>query len=610
MNTRIILCGACGKMGGNVLSLLQGDNEATAVCGVDLFPKEIGLPVYKSFADIKEQADVIIDFSSAENLKERLEYAKANKLGIVLASTGFSPTDLAMVDEYAKDVLGIPTKVLMDRSGEVIANTVKSRCDKSREVVILAGSGNNGGDGYAAACKLLSEYKVVVFDVFSKGQKSEEGKFFLREFVRLGGEIICYEPTGNILSRIKNAGCIIDAVFGTGFHGDMPEEIRSLAIAVRESVDSQKIAVDVPLGINADNGSVNDFAISVSSTVELSFIKPGIVSYPAKSYVGDIIYDDLGLPRTKLSKIFPFRYNLIDKKWVSLTLPRREENSNKGSFGKLLMITGSEKYRGAAHLSLEGALRGGVGLVRYAGCESLVNELSAKYPEAIYKKIGGAGIIGDEDISELVLLSKSSSATLLGSGSGNTADVLKLTLALLSSDGSPLILDADAINALSTIGHDGVLAIRGAKRQVIITPHPLEFARLSGNDVSLVQLHRLEAAEKFAKENKCTVVLKGAGTVITDGNEVYINSVGSSALAKAGSGDVLAGLISAFIAMDKIKPIKAASLAVYYHAVAGDSLADIYSSYGVTPSDLPKEIAKHLALTEKNRKEEENKFKN
>lgn len=104
MNTKIILCGACGKMGGNVLSLLQGDSEAVAVCGVDVFPKEIGVPVYKSFADVKEQADVIIDFSSAENLQERLEYAKANKIGIVLASTGFSPEDLAMVDEYAKEI--------------------------------------------------------------------------------------------------------------------------------------------------------------------------------------------------------------------------------------------------------------------------------------------------------------------------------------------------------------------------------------------------------------------------------------------------------------------------------------------------------------------------
>ena len=104
MNTKIILCGACGKMGGNVLSLLEGDNEATAVCGVDVFPKEIGIPVYKSFDAVQEQADVIIDFSSAENLKERLEYAKAKKLGIVLASTGFSPADLAMVDEYAKEI--------------------------------------------------------------------------------------------------------------------------------------------------------------------------------------------------------------------------------------------------------------------------------------------------------------------------------------------------------------------------------------------------------------------------------------------------------------------------------------------------------------------------
>ena len=171
-------------------------------------------------------------------------------------------------------------------------------------------------------------------------------------------------------------------------------------------------------------------------------------------------------------------------------------------------------------------------------------------------------------------------------------------LALLSSEGGDIILDADAINALSSIGDAGRCAIKNAKRKVIITPHPLEFARLAGVDVATVQLHRLEVAEKFATDNLCTVVLKGAGTVITDGEEVFINVAGSSALAKAGSGDVLAGFIAAFIAQNITLCTKAAALAVYYHALAGECLAAEFSSYGVTPSDLPREVARQIAKSE------------
>ena len=397
---------------------------------------------------------------------------------------------------------------------------------------------------------------------------------------------------------IKTSGCIVDAVFGTGFHGEMPEDIRPLAIMIRETVEAHKIAVDVPLGINADNGSVSEFAITVGTTVELSFIKPGIVSYPARSYVGEIVYDDIGLPRAKLAKEFKFRYNLIDKKWVALSLPRREENSNKGTFGKLLMITGSRKYRGAAHLGLESALRGGVGLVTFLGRESLCRELSAKFPEAIYSIKPEDEDYTEKDVEKLVEMSAAHTATLIGSGSGNNNTLRDLTLKLLASKGTPLIIDADAINALASMGAEGIKAIRESARKVILTPHPLEFARLVGCDVASIQLHRIEAAERFAKENSCIVVLKGAGTVITDGEDVYINYVGSSALAKAGSGDVLAGFIAALVAQEKVAPVKAAALAVYYHAKAGDVLAAEFSSYGVTPSDLPREIARQIAITE------------
>lgn len=505
---------------------------------------------------------------------------------------------ISNIDEYSQNTLGITILTLMERSGEAVAKAVRNMTPRGRRVSILAGKGNNGGDGYAAALKLMDEYSVKVYDIFSKGQKTEEGRHFLSLYKERGGIIRNFAPTEEILKDIKNSACIVDAIFGTGFHGEMPEELRPLAIAIRESVEAEKVAIDVPLGINADDGSVSDFAISVGATVELSFIKPGIISYPARAYVGDVVYDDLDLPRKAITEKFPFKYHMIDSEWVSNALPRRDDNSNKGSFGKLLVITGSKKYRGAAHLGVEAALRGGVGLVSFAGVPELIEELSIKYPEVIYKEIKDISEFAEEDINELLKLSDKHTAILIGSGSDNTDGLLSLVLAFLSTEGAPVILDADAINALSSMGEAGAVAVREAKRNVVLTPHPLEFARLSGSDVATVQLHRLELAEKFAKENGCVLVLKGAGTVIADGKEIFINVAGNSALAKAGSGDVLAGFMAAFIAQNKTNIPKAAALSVYYHAVAGESLAVEYSSYGVTPSDLPKEMARQVAVSE------------
>ena len=243
-----------------------------------------------------------------------------------------------------------------------------------------------------------------------------------------------------------------------------------------------------------------------------------------------------------------------------------------------------------------------MGLVNFVGSEELSSELSQKYPEVIYTRTKDICDYTADDVERVLELSATHSATLVGSGSDNTEGLLNLTLALLSAEGGVLILDADAINALSSLGAKGAEAIKNSKREVVITPHPLEFARLCGTNVASVQSHRLEVAEKFARENSCTVVLKGAGTIITDGNEVFINYAGTSALAKAGSGDVLAGFVAALLAQKSTSPKIAAALAVYYHALAGESLAEEYSSYGVTPSDLPREIARQMAKCEKTEK--------
>ena len=506
---------------------------------------------------------------------------------------------ISKIDDYSETKLGIPVSELMYKSGLAVAKAVRETVALKKCVVILAGKGNNGGDGYAAALNLIDEYDVTVYDVFSGGQNSDSGRYFLSAFLERGGRVVDFSPRADVLSHIKNSDCIVDAIFGTGFHGEMPEGIKALARTVTDAPDAVRIAIDVPLGVNADDGSVSESAISADVTVALSYIKPGIISYPAREYTGRIIYDGLGLPSEQIEDAFSFKYSMIDSEWVKNNLPNRKENSNKGTFGKLLVLTGSRKYRGAAHLSLEAALRGGVGLVNFAGCDELVSELSQKYPETIYTKTKETGEFTEEDTEELLKVSSSYSAILLGSGSDNTRGLLNLVLSFLSESGCPIILDADALNALSTLGDKGTEAIRQSRREVIITPHPLEFARLVGRDVDTVQKHRLELAERFASENHCTVVLKGAGTVIASDKEVYINFIGSSALAKAGSGDVLAGFLASLVAQNAVPLQRAAALAVYFHALAGESLAARYSSYGTTPSDLPKEIASHIAVIEK-----------
>ena len=497
------------------------------------------------------------------------------------------------IDIYSSEVLGIPLLDLMNRSGKAVERVLREHVKVGSRVVILAGSGNNGGDGYALATGILDDYDCTVYDIFSCGQKTKEGQYYRDEYVLRRGKIKKFEFSSSELEEIKSADCIVDAVFGTGFVGDMPDKLDLLIAAVNSSTRAYKIAIDVPLGVNADDGSISHaYACSVNVTVALSFIKPGLVSYPARSFVGHIVYDDIELPLDELVKNFKFRFNYIDAPLAASLLPKRPENSNKGSFGKLLMMTGSSKYRGAAHLALEAALRGGVGLVTYCGISSLADELASKFPEAIYIQRET-----DEptlsDIDQLSELSRQHTAVLVGSGSSVSDGLYNTVCRLLSDDGSPVILDADAINAMSDRRGEALEILKAARRRVVLTPHPLEFARLFGTDVASVQSRRIEMALSFAKEYNCILVLKGAGTVVTDGDSVFINSTGSSALSKAGSGDVLAGLIASVTASGT-DPLSASALSVYFHGLAADSLKNELSVFGVTPSDLPKEIAKQM----------------
>ncbi len=498
-----------------------------------------------------------------------------------------TPDMIPKIDKFATDALGIMPRELMLRSAEAVNKAITENYPEAKCVLILTGKGNNGGDGYALSC-ILKTSEVVVCDLFSSGQRTDEGKYWLNEAFERGIKIIKGQG-GELYRLIESADIIVDAIFGTGFVGEPPSVLSELASAVNKAA-AAKIAIDVPLGINASDGSVCNICIPSDITVTLSYSKPGLHSYPAKSLVGRLIHSDLRLPCDVIEKEFKFSHRYVDFEEAKALIPCRKANSNKGSFGKTLVITGSDKYRGAAHLSLEAALRGGAGIVHFAGVEELCTELRMKFPEAIYHPFS----LANKDLS--LAISEQCTSVLIGSGSSVSKELFQLVENLIENTNTQLLLDADALNSIAKYSSPDILA--KARKKPVITPHPLELSRLSGVPVSEIEKNRLSFAKEFAKKYNCILLLKGDATVITDGEAVYINGSGSSALAKGGSGDALAGLIASLLAFSQ-SAVKAAALGAYVHGRAGDILSEKLSSFGVTPSDLPCQMAMAISEIEK-----------
>ena len=482
------------------------------------------------------------------------------------------PEDIEKIDKSAVS-RGLPVKELMRRAGDAVADAVME-AHAPCHVLILCGGGNNGGDGYAAALRLYGYgYTVTAVDLLDKGQRSEAGKSFYDEY----RELIGTPTVTSLADAIKDAGVVVDAIFGTGRAGALPASVEE-AIALANSAGALRVAVDLPTGIDGECGRVGKTAFQADLTVTLGFYKRGMLSYPARDFCGKILLADLGFLPCDLAGVVADTQTVTEKDVAGL-LGKRPQNSHKGTFGTAHLYCGSDAYRGAAVLAVGGALRMGAGLVAICAGASVQSAVLSAYPEAIVK---------DRDAGDT-----SCSAVLIGCGLGLCEENEVLLRRLLNTEGAPLVIDADGINALAALPDKGAL-LKNAKRQVVLTPHPLEFARLTDSDIGEVQANRLPLAEAFAKEHGVTLVLKGAGTVIASADGVAINQSGSSALAKGGSGDVLAGAVTGLLAQG-ISPFHAAAVAVYLHGRAGDRLSAQYSEYGVLPHELPLQMAEELA---------------
>lgn len=494
-----------------------------------------------------------------------------------------SPQTIKYADSLAVEKYGIADIDLMRNAAKSCFEYIHPRLSHNDKTVILCGKGNNGGDGYEIASIFKKEFfDVTVINVFGVPPVTETAKTVYDECIQNGVKIL---PLSDAEDIIKNSSVIIDALFGVGFYGSIDEnsDIGGLLNLCNQS-EAKKIAIDTPSGINSADGKADGIVFAADMTITMAYIKTGMLSFPARRFCGKILIADIGYPASLCREIEKDAL-VADDEYIKSVIPKRKTESHKGSFGRLLMYCGSPDMTGAAVLSATAALRSGAGLVNIARNENTIRILQSHLTEPIFSVLTE----GKQE-TEMLSLCKKASAVLIGCGMGQAECDKNILYSLIKNAECHLIIDADGINSLC----ENKLILREAKKTPILTPHPLEFARLAGKSVDEIQSDRINCAKQFAKEYGCIVVLKGASTVIAapDGR-LCINTSGNAGLAKGGSGDVLAGIIASFCAQG-ISPLDSAAAGVYLHGKAADILKEEISEYGLLPSDLPMTVAKLL----------------
>lgn len=503
------------------------------------------------------------------------------------------PELIPEIDRMACERLDFDVKTLMRNAAMSIFNRLVAKITKNDKIVILCGKGNNAGDGYCLAYELeKNSYDVTVINVFSALPRSVEAKFYYDECVK-GTEVVEYGQRRKYAADcIESADHIVEAVFGTGFNGGAAypaDEVFRLA----NSSSAKRYAVDIPGGIKPADGTVCGEVFNADYTYTFAIGKDGMYSYPARKYAGEIFVEDIGIPYEMIIKNFDLKCYFTDEEYLRTVIKSRTVDSHKGDYGRLLVFSGSMDMPGAAALCLDGALRTGVGIGILASERAVVEKVQNKMNEPIYLPLDVEnGIYGRLAFDLLKKAAHKANACLMGCGLGERARDKSIIYNIIEEFEIPLVIDADAVNALE--GRPDMLL--RAKRIPVITPHPLEFSRLSGIPLKDVQSNRLNVAMDFAKRYKAATVLKGAATVIAlpDGR-VFINSTGNPGLAKGGSGDVLSGMIASFAAQG-YSAEESAVCAVYLHGKAGDALKEKISESGFIPSELPMEAALQLAF--------------
>jgi NAD(P)H-hydrate epimerase len=482
---------------------------------------------------------------------------------------------------------GITPLELTENAGAAVAERLDKMTKggvKNKAVSILCGRGNNGGDGVVIAARLM-QMGAEAFCIFvedlpnSPTAREVHSKYCNGENPVPYSLYIHREQT--VRTVLESSDIIIDCVYGTGFRGALELPLAELFAFVGEQCDhALRIAVDMPSGVNATSGEISTGSFKPDATITLGAIKTGLLSLPCFDFAGDIIIANINLPDECYTE---YEARLTSNDILSF-IPKRKKTSHKGDFGRLLNVAGSERYIGAAVLSTKAALKAGAGLVMLAAPKAVTHIAAVTLPEAIYIPLAEQERLQENDPTTLIAGElKNCTAVTVGCGMGTDHNTCRIVEYLLRYAGCPLIIDADGINA---IAEHNIVIRDNTKQDIILTPHPGEFARLTGMSVEQVQKDRIGHAKRFAQQHNVILLLKGAASVIAspDGR-TYVNTSGNAALARGGSGDVLTGMIGAFAAAG-VPAFEAVVLGAYLHGCCADALVKSVSPAGILPTDI------------------------
>jgi len=499
-------------------------------------------------------------------------------------------------DRFTIEDIGIPSLVLMENAGRQVVAALEAAYEARLEgrVAVLCGRGNNGGDGFVVARTLMQRgVDVAVFLIGTVTDVRGDARSNLDILGRLGATVveIADEQTWELhFSEVSQCTLIVDAIFGTGLKSALAGMMETVVADVNAS-GIPIVSIDLPSGLSADTPHLIGDCIDASMTVTLATPKLPLVLPPGEMHAGDVVIADIGIPSEVVEGLEGQYIELLTPEQLKPLVEPRAADSHKGDFGRVTIIAGSRGKTGAAYLAAVGALRSGTGLVTVATPASCLPVIASMGAEFMTEPLGDSKSGFVTAAAAEAVLEMRHDVIACGPGLGREPSVGEFVRTLVERATVPLVLDADALTALA---EDPSSLVGREERDVIITPHPGEMARLVGASVDEVQANRIEVASHFAATRHVYVVLKGHRTIVaTPEGRVFINPTGNAGMATGGTGDLLTGMIAAWLAQ-LLDAEAACRLAVFLHGAAGDLAEASEGEVSMTATDVAALLGKAL----------------
>lgn len=482
------------------------------------------------------------------------------------------------LDNYMINDIGLPSIILMENYAEKIVEKILHRGNK---FLVFCGVGNNGGDGLVIARKLIlaqKNVKVYIIGNMEKGTEEFNVNYNVLTNLEANIEIISSLDTiGLVKQEIKDADIVVDSIFGIGLNRKIEGDFYKVIDCINK-FSNYTVSVDNPSGLDCNNGNVLNIAVRAKETFSIETLKKGYFTRGVKEYLGDVTVISIGI-LNNIGEIFTEKIKLLNDEEYRRMVPIRNLYGHKGTYGKVLILAGSDGFTGAAYLTTQAAIKTGAGLVTLLVPKKIQSVMQNKLIEAM--------TVNYDEEDRINKLIKESDVIICGPGIGISNESINMLKMILTKSKCKIVLDADALNIVSK----NLDLIDFIKNRAIFTPHVGEMSRLTNKSIDYIESNRIDECIKYSRKNEIITVLKGYNTVISNGYKTVINNTGSSKMASGGMGDSLTGIIGSLVAQ-KVNIFDSATLGCYLHGFSGDILGK--ELYAVSSTDIIEQIPKTM----------------